>query len=120
MRDLLEPRIFGRAGFPVTALGFGTVAVGNLGRPMSDDVARSLVQYAWDSGIRLFDTAPMYGHGLAELRLAAELSDYPRDEYVLVTKVGRSSPPLHPVPSTVHHGSTHRPCGSTTTTRSTV
>lgn len=96
MSDLLERRVFGRAGFPVTTLGFGTVAVGNLGRPMPDDVARSLVQHAWDSGVRLFDTAPMYGHGLAELRLAAELSDFPRDEYVLVTKVGRSLTPAAP------------------------
>lgn len=96
MRNLLERRTFGRAGFTVTALGFGTVALGNLGQSMSDEVARSLVQYAWDRGVRLFDTAPMYGHGLAESRLAAELTERRRDDYVLVTKVGRSLTPAEP------------------------
>lgn len=96
MSSLLERRTFGRAGFAVTGLGFGTVALGNLGKPMSDEVARTLVQYAWDRDVRLFDTAPMYGHGLAELRLAAALSERRRDDYVLVTKVGRSLTPAEP------------------------
>jgi D-threo-aldose 1-dehydrogenase len=37
----------------------------------------------------------MYGHGLAEYRLADELMDRERDDYTLVTKVGRT---LHPAP----------------------
>lgn len=39
--------------------------------------------------MRFFDTAPLYGHGLAELRLGKVLRDRPRDEFVLATKVGR-------------------------------
>lgn len=37
----------------------------------------------------LYDTAPFYGAGLAELRLGELLSRQPRDTYVLSTKVGR-------------------------------
>ncbi|WP_260677525.1 aldo/keto reductase [Streptomyces albidoflavus] len=37
----------------------------------------------------LYDTAPLYGAGLAEIRLGELLSRQPRDTYVLSTKVGR-------------------------------
>ncbi len=47
------------------------------------------VAAAWDGGIRYFDTAPHYGLGLSERRLGAALSEYPRTEFTLSTKVGR-------------------------------
>ncbi|MCW2794190.1 MAG: Pyridoxal 4-dehydrogenase [Nocardioides sp.] len=70
-------------------MGFGSVALGNMGRAMPADEARAVVNHAWDAGVRLFDTAPMYGHGLAEYRLGGELFNRDRDECTLVTKVGR-------------------------------
>jgi D-threo-aldose 1-dehydrogenase len=48
-----------------------------------------MLQAAWDAGIRVFDTAPLYGCGLAEKRLGDFLSDKPRESYVISTKVGR-------------------------------
>src|SRR5207302_8214354 len=51
--------------------------------------ALATVERAWERGIRLFDTAPFYGHGLAERRLGRALAGKPRDEYVVATKVGR-------------------------------
>ena len=39
--------------------------------------------------MRFFDTAPLYGHGLAESRLGAVLRTKPREDFVLATKVGR-------------------------------
>src|SRR5438552_1845167 len=44
---------------------------------------------AWPRGVRLFDTAPLYGSGLSERRVGAGLRDRPRSEVVLSTKVGR-------------------------------
>ncbi|ACU73808.1 aldo/keto reductase [Catenulispora acidiphila DSM 44928] len=73
----------------LTELGFGGSVIGNLYRPVSDDDAEAAVAAAWDAGIRSFDTAPHYGLGLSERRLGAVLSDHPRDEYVLSSKVGR-------------------------------
>ena len=48
-----------------------------------------MVRAAWDAGVRYFDTAPHYGLGLSERRLGAALRTYPRDEFVVSTKVGR-------------------------------
>jgi hypothetical protein len=39
--------------------------------------------------VRLFDTAPYYGFTRSERRLGEALSHWPRDEFVLSTKVGR-------------------------------
>ncbi len=70
-------------------LGLGTAAIGNLFQAISDDEACRTVEAAWEGGIRAFDTAPHYGLGLAERRLGAALARYPREEFLLSTKVGR-------------------------------
>ena len=51
--------------------------------------ARTVVQAMWQGGVRYFDTAPHYGLGLSERRLGEALGRYPREEYVISTKVGR-------------------------------
>ncbi|WP_406248617.1 aldo/keto reductase [Microbacterium sp. M] len=70
-------------------LGYGAANVGNLFRALTDDEAWEILDAAWESGIRYFDTAPHYGLGLSERRLGAFLQTKPRDEFVLSTKVGR-------------------------------
>jgi len=72
-----------------TSLGFGTAPLGNLYRAISNEQALQTMQQAWADGIRYYDTAPLYGFGLAETRLGAFLREQPRDEYLLSTKVGR-------------------------------
>ena len=75
-------------------LALGCAPLGNLFEAVTDDDARATVDAAWAQGVRLFDTAPLYGHGLSEQRLGAALRDRPRDEYLLATKVGRVLVPL--------------------------
>jgi len=70
-------------------LGFGTAPLGNMYRDIPPAEAIATVDAAWDQGIRFFDTAPLYGAGLAEIRLGEALARRPRDEYVLSTKTGR-------------------------------
>lgn len=70
-------------------LGYGAANVGNLYRAITDDDALQILDAAWESGIRYFDTAPHYGLGLSERRLGAFLSTKPRDEFTVSTKVGR-------------------------------
>lgn len=70
-------------------LGFGTAPLGNMYRNIPEEEAQATLEAAWNSGIRYFDTAPLYGSGLAEIRLGKALSGKNRDEYVLSTKVGR-------------------------------
>ena len=76
------------------AIGLGCAALGNLYDPVSDDDARETVDEAWRRGVRFFDTAPLYGHGLSEQRLGDALASRPRDEFELSTKVGRVLVPV--------------------------
>ncbi len=80
-----------------TELGFGTAPIGNLYRALGDGQARATLDAAWDNGCRLYDTAPLYGLGLAETRLNGFLRGKKRGDYLLSTKVGRvlrACPPM--------------------------
>lgn len=70
-------------------LGFGGAPLGNLHEPIPEERARATVVAALEAGIRFFDTAPWYGHGLSEHRLGAELRGVERSSFLLSTKVGR-------------------------------
>jgi D-threo-aldose 1-dehydrogenase len=74
---------------PPGPLGFGGAPLGNMFAEVTDDEAGATLTAAWDTGIRYFDTAPQYGPGLSEHRFGHVLRSYPRDEFVLSTKVGR-------------------------------
>ncbi|WP_322048468.1 aldo/keto reductase [Paraburkholderia sp. J67] len=89
VQQVTQRRRIGRTALQVSALSLGTAPLGGLYRDLTDDEAQATVDAAWDTGVRFFDTAPHYGHTKAEHRLGAALRRYPRDEYVLSTKVGR-------------------------------
>ena len=91
-----DTRVLGRSGLAVTQLGFGGAPLGNMYRAIADAEAQATVRAAYDAGIRLFDTAPLYGFGLSEHRVGAALRDRPRESFVLSTKVGRLLEPRHP------------------------
>lgn len=84
-----EKRKFGRTDLEVTGFAFGTAPVGNIFREIDDQTSRAMFDHAWDAGVRYFDTAPMYGHGLSELRTSEALRWRNRDDFVLSSKVGR-------------------------------
>jgi D-threo-aldose 1-dehydrogenase len=79
----------GNGGIEFTELGFGSAPLGNLYKAVSDAQAHDVLEAAWNSGCRYFDTAPLYGLGLAETRLNSFLRSRKRDEYVVTTKAGR-------------------------------
>ena len=81
----LETRRIDGTEVAVTAIGLGG---GSLGRASAEEAA-AIVRAAWDGGVRYFDTAPLYGMGVSELRDGAALAPRPREEFVLSTKVGR-------------------------------
>jgi D-threo-aldose 1-dehydrogenase len=80
---------FGRVELEVTAFAFGTAPIGNIFRPITEEESDTMIRTAWDAGVRYYDTAPYYGHGLAELRTGHGLRWKSREEYVLSSKVGR-------------------------------
>lgn len=68
-------------------LALGATAI--TGHPGGQANADDLVRTAWDSGVRYYDTAPMYGGGRSEELLGHALRPYPRDAFTLSSKVGR-------------------------------
>jgi D-threo-aldose 1-dehydrogenase len=87
--DPAERMKLGATAVRVTRLGLGCAPLANLYEASSDAQAIATVDAAWDAGIRFFDTAPLYGHGLSERRLGAALRRRERGSYVLASKVGR-------------------------------
>lgn len=81
--------IFSRVDLQVTPFGFGTAPIGNIFREIDEQTSDAMIQHAWDAGVRYYDTAPMYGHGLAELRTGHSLRWKNREDFVLSSKVGR-------------------------------
>src|SRR3954468_22770169 len=91
MPTISERRTLGSTSVSVTRLGLGCAPLGNLYREVDDADARATVEGAWDAGVRFYDTAPLYGHGLSEVRLGAALTARASDraDAVVATKVGR-------------------------------
>jgi aryl-alcohol dehydrogenase-like predicted oxidoreductase len=81
----METRELGDSGVRVStvALGSWLTYSGGIGREQTEACTRA----AFDAGITLFDTANVYGTGAAETAWGEILSDYPRDSYLLATKV---------------------------------
>ena len=76
--DLFAPRV-----------GLGTAALGNFLQAMSDADAVAVISRALASGVRYIDTAPLYGHGLAEQRTGQAIALTPEPGLIVSTKVGR-------------------------------
>ena len=94
--DISELGRLGSSDLKVTRLGFGCVPIANLYSVVSDEEAIATVRAAYDSGIRLFDAAPQYGHGLAEHRLGDALRWHDRETFLISSKVGRLLRPVDP------------------------
>lgn len=72
-----------------TRLGLGLAPLAGLYTAVSDAQATATIDRAWEHGVRLFDTAPLYGYGRSERLAGAALAGRSRDEFVLASKVGR-------------------------------
>ncbi len=70
-------------------LGFGASGLGTLYRDVTEAQAAAVLDLAYEGGMRYFDSAPLYGHGLSELRLGCFLRTIDRGTVTVSTKVGR-------------------------------
>src|ERR1700756_5642702 len=76
----------GNSGIKVTRLAFGTgTHGGRVQRELGQEQFTKLVRYAYDHGIRFFETADSYS-GMPEM-LSTALRRVPRDSYKLITKL---------------------------------
>ncbi|SPL88964.1 L-fuco-beta-pyranose dehydrogenase [[Actinomadura] parvosata subsp. kistnae] len=92
----MQIKRLGGSSVEVTELGFGGGPLGGLFTATPEDEAAEALAAAWEGGVRYFDTSPHYGIGQSERLIGRFLSQKPRDEYVLSTKVGRLLVPQDP------------------------
>ncbi len=78
----------------VTTMGLGGTGLGNMYRSTEPKDAHATVHAAFENGIRYFDTAPVYGFGLAESRLGEAIRSLPRKDIVISSKVGYDLVPI--------------------------
>lgn len=84
-----SPVMLGKSGVNVTRLAFGTGTLGGrVQRELGQDQFTRLVRYAYDRGIRFFETAESYGD--MHRMLGVALKGIPRDSYRLMSKITTS------------------------------
>ncbi|MEK3713939.1 MULTISPECIES: aldo/keto reductase family protein [unclassified Paenibacillus] len=81
----MKYRRLGGTGLKVSEISLGSWLT--YGGYVEQDNAVKAIETAYSLGINFFDTANVYEKGAAEQVLGATLSSYPRESYVLATKV---------------------------------
>src|SRR4051812_43316580 len=81
----VEQRRLGDSDLEVSAIALGSWLTYGVG--VERDQTEACTRAAFDAGITFFDTANVYGRGAAEEAWGEILADYPRDSYVLATKL---------------------------------
>ena len=87
--DPLQTRRLGKTAANLPILGFGGAPLGELFEKVDEAQSTETLDTAYSLGIRYYDTAPWYGHGLSEHRTGGLLRCHPKKEFILSTKVGR-------------------------------
>ncbi|GAP00596.1 aldo/keto reductase [Fructobacillus ficulneus] len=80
--------MIGKTDVQTTKLGLGTNKVGghNLFVGLNDEDGYALVKEALDAGVKLIDTAYMYGEGRSEEIIGDVIQNYDRSKLVIATK----------------------------------
>ena len=84
----MQYRELGRTGWKVSALSFGSWAIGSAWGPVDEAESMAALQRAVEMGVNFFDTADVYGDGSSE-RLLARLRREIREPIYIATKAGR-------------------------------
>jgi len=88
----MQYRELGRTGWKVSALSFGSWAIGGTWGEVEDAESLAALHRAVELGVNFFDTADVYGGGRSE-RLLAQLRRDHRDRLYIATKAGRGLNP---------------------------
>ncbi|WP_409304760.1 aldo/keto reductase family protein [Peribacillus sp. SCS-155] len=81
----MKYRKLGRTGIKVSEISLGSWLT--YGNSTENDTAASTIETAYELGINSFDTANVYARGEAEKVVGEALGKYPRESFVLATKV---------------------------------
>jgi aryl-alcohol dehydrogenase-like predicted oxidoreductase len=82
----MDPRRFGRLGWPVSPLGYGMWGLANWSDTDQDEVAKAL-DAAVAAGVTFFDTAWGYGRGASERLLGRLVRAHPKRRFYTATKL---------------------------------
>jgi aryl-alcohol dehydrogenase-like predicted oxidoreductase len=85
---LMQYRELGRTGWKVSAISFGSWAIGGDWGPVKNAESLAALHRAVELGVNFFDTADVYGDGRSEQLLAQMRRQYENRIYI-ATKVGR-------------------------------
>ena len=88
----MQYRELGRTGWKVSALSFGSWAIGGTWGDVKDDESLAALHRAVELGVNFFDTADVYGDGRSE-RLLAQLRREHKETLYIATKAGRRLEP---------------------------
>lgn len=86
---LMEQRVLGRTGKPVSVVGLGTWQLGADWGDVKEADAIAVLDAAVESGVTFFDTADVYGDGRSEQLIGRYLKDRPDAGILVATKMGR-------------------------------
>lgn len=81
----MQYRKLGSSDLMVSEIALGSWLTYGVG--VGEKKSQACLRRAFDEGINFIDTANVYGRGAAETTLGHLLRDYPREQYVLATKV---------------------------------
>lgn len=81
----MQYRKLGRTGLKVSEISLGSWLT--YGNAIEADIAERTIDKAYELGVNFFDTANVYARGAAERIVGQTLKKYPRESYVLATKV---------------------------------
>jgi predicted aldo/keto reductase-like oxidoreductase len=91
--NAIPSRVLGKTGLKLPILGYGGAALPTVwGNPLSREERVELVRYAYDHGVRYFDTSPVYMESEAILGEAGEVLKDRRRQVCLVSKVETTKP----------------------------
>jgi aryl-alcohol dehydrogenase-like predicted oxidoreductase len=88
----MQYRELGRTGWNISALGFGSWAIGGAWGSVDDRESFAALNRAIELGVNFFDTADVYGGGRSE-RLLAKLRQKHHEKIYTATKAGRGLNP---------------------------
>ena len=95
-RNRVELRKLGKSNKSIPVVGLGTWQLGADWGEVTESDALNVLDAAYESGVRFFDTADAYGDGRSEQLISTFLISRKIDDVVVGTKVGRRVMPQSP------------------------
>ncbi len=87
--SVMETRILGKTGRPVSVVGLGTWQLGADWGQVRESEALGILASAAEAGVTFFDTADVYGDGRSEQLIGRFLASHPGTPVMVATKMGR-------------------------------